>query len=871
MKHKRTIAGIAGVLATVLLLAGCTNEIIQPEKRSDGKARVSFTAPIVAEGTPTRAALTEKTTVRVVVFTSSNPTYTAEQTYYADASGKLKPCTVNNDGTFKAEDTTSELALYPGTYDFYAYTPALPLTNRNSITVPNGVDYASSVTSGKEVKTDMSLALTTLARQCAKIALVVKTDPANTLMTGLSVAAAGVTINNLPAATAVGLNKPIAQASGSATLGVPQTAFKTVSATESSAITYLLPRLGENRMKIDYSLTYTVSGSTETKTISGTMGNTVLDAGKEYTFTLTMRQAGASLAVTEWIESNQEVATGESFDYSKTGNPAFLIGLRNMESPVDGTETMNWYVANGVYDATHNSSTKKACPEGWKLPTHEELMLMYIVKSAFPPAYLPADGDYWSSTQYDDTYGWVTRFSNGYTFCNTESGVDKTTKLKVRCIRDYGVNGKNPTILISTDNKVIIDNRNILDAAIYSKAKARTTQATNTTKTTVNDDTDIASEKSNMTISHYFEVAKKDYNETETNWISAVNSCNTWTEDGGNWRLPTQKEVMLLSILSKEIEQRASSIGFSSFKADNYWSATESLDNYSWCGNFNLGTMSYFGTINGGKTKPHYVRCVRDVGFMSQLTVTADYAQWGNSFTANVPFNSLNGAVTIKSIDNTGADKNWVTSAIISGTTSGNVVITYAPTAGNNGVHNDVNITLANQGGFIQTITVKYDNGFIPNSALSTSGWTTNLPGKGIQVAKMGNKLPSATADASPANSELVIWGADQSVSGAQQSGVGKGQANTTAIISSLGNSSAANKCTLMGAGWYWSSLDELAAIQKVQKNYLGGSYRFEGSAYWTSTEINASTAQSIHMSTGDQTQGEKKNQSRIRCVRDVQ
>lgn len=862
MKSKRTIKGGSWVLAVLLLLVGCTNEITQPGARSDGKARVSFDTPGIAQEVMTRASLAENTTVRVVAYRAGETTYCGSQAYYTDADGKLKPCTVNDDGSFKAVDTQNELALPPDSYDFYAYTPALPLSaDYKSVTVPNGVDYASSVKTGVSVTTDMTLTLTELSRKCSKIALVVKKADENTAMTALSVTSGGVTISALATSQNVALNKDITPAAGTTTLNVPVTAF-TLAGTTSTAFTYLLPRLGTDRMKIDYNLTYTVSGTTETKPVSGTMGNIVLEKGKSYTFTLTMRKTGVSLSVTDWIESNQEVVTGESLDYTDNGEPWFLIAARDAKNPVNnGTEAMNWYQANGVVDAT-NPDGKKACPDGWRVPTREDIMLMWIYKNGIINSNL-VENNYWSSTISSEANAFFLRMTNGYIAGKPVDADEnnKTNLYYIRCVRDvsaitkkypYSINGK---IIVSRDESGGLNKGSLHTDWQISPAHDE--------------------RQSDNALSASFEVAKDDCNSTNSiilekesyTWTEATSVCSAYSENGVSWRLPTQRELMSISVMYNSGYLK----GITAFKTSlDYWTSTHQKQGYnSWRFSFADNRMT-----TALIASQFFVRCVRDVDLtVTSSTFTADYAQWNNSFSTNVTFNSMSGSVSVKSIDNSGADKNWLTSAVVSGSsTNGHIQITYKPTAGNAGVHNDVTITLVNQAGTTRTITVKYDNGFIPSSALSANGWTTTLPTNGIQIAKKGNKLPLETADPSPSNSELNAWGLATAVPGAQQSGIGKGYANTSAIITAQGTATAANKCRILNGGdWYLSSRDELIAIQKVHKSYLGASYTLENSNFWSSTDSSDSAqAWMVHMWDGTQSQGKKTDQSRVRCVRNV-
>lgn len=606
MKSKRTIKGGSLVLSVLLLLVGCTNEITQPGARSDGKARVNFDVPGIAEEVTTRAVLAENTTVRVVAYRAGETTYCGSQAYYTDASGKLKPCTVNADGSFKAVDTENELALLADTYDFYAYTPALPLSaDYKSVTVPNGVDYASSVKTGVSVTTDMTLTLTELARKCSKIALVVKKADDNTAMTALSVASGGVTISALPTSQNVALNKDITPAKGTTTLDVPSTAF-TLAGTTSTAFTYLLPRLGTDRMKIDYNLTYTVSGTTETKPVSGTMGNIVLEKGKSYTFTLTMRKTGASLSVTDWIESNQEVVTGESLDYTDNGKPWFLIAARDAKNPVNGTETMNWYQANGVVDATTNPDGKKACPDGWRVPTRDEIAMLWIYSKtlAFDKA-----AYYWSSTAGTSSSDvWMGYFYNGVISENVRTG-----RLKTRCIRSNSM-ANYPRV--ETDKQTIISRDatgGVKETLTLTSAQITWLNTTNTSTTGYNEQSDYNK------VSPKLQVAIVDCTTSNSttassgttlyNWANAYTACKAYTENSsgaGSWRLPTQRELMLIYNVNNKL-QNPITLG-----TTFYWTGTESSSNTNLACYLIFANKTLTGYLHM-KTYEGYVRCVRDV------------------------------------------------------------------------------------------------------------------------------------------------------------------------------------------------------------------------------------------------------------------
>ena len=98
----------------------------------------------------------------------------------------LKPCTVTPDADGKVASASTAgakpLYLLPGTYDFYAITPAFASADHKSVSVAHGDDFASSLTAGVELKfsgivvqdgsensTKGAVTLTTLDRKCSKI------------------------------------------------------------------------------------------------------------------------------------------------------------------------------------------------------------------------------------------------------------------------------------------------------------------------------------------------------------------------------------------------------------------------------------------------------------------------------------------------------------------------------------------------------------------------------------------------------------------------------------------------------------------------------------------------------------------------------
>lgn len=249
--------------------------------------------------------------------------------------------------------------------------------------------------------------------------------------------------------------------------------------------------------------------------------------------------------------------------------------------------------------------------------------------------------------------------------------------------------------------------------------------------------------------------------------------------------------------------------------------------------------------------------------------VVMDWWNLGENFSTEVSFEA-DGDVTFLGYYVKGAQINtlpsWISiTAPTFPATSGTFNLTYTPTGGSNasendGVHDDVVIRLK-RGNITKSVTVVYDNGYIPNELLQQVGWNTNLPGRGIHLAKEGNKLPnmekgsdvkSELSNGSIKKDELVepalmqyrrydgneVYSLSVSFSvfltAKDSPQLGNGPANT-ALIKSLDHSFF-TKLAGLNADWYIPSVGEMAAIGQCN-NYLGTSYKYgTGVYYYTSS-----------------------------------
>lgn len=217
------------IFLSVFGLLACTEADDLTFRDADGVV-VSFTTPGMTTGdVNTRAVSTyvpldENTTVRILVYRRTGATadmatdtYIGENTYAANAFGALVACAVDSDGKINPDGTVKDLRLIQGNYDFYAITPALPVTkeasnNARKVSVNHGADYATSLTQqGVITTTSGAITLDVLDRKCSKLEFVFDRKSTNVskieieevVLTSMSDAPlVGMLAQNLPDASA---------------------------------------------------------------------------------------------------------------------------------------------------------------------------------------------------------------------------------------------------------------------------------------------------------------------------------------------------------------------------------------------------------------------------------------------------------------------------------------------------------------------------------------------------------------------------------------------------------------------------------------------------------------------------------------------
>lgn len=125
---------------------------------------------------------------------------------------------------------------------------------------------------------------------------------------------------------------------------------------------------------------------------------------------------------------------------------------------------------------------------------------------------------------------------------------------------------------------------------------------------------DLASSTAtNAQIYYKLEIAPKDIckesklgvSAVAISWAEAYNNCKKLNFNGTGWRLPTQRELMMMWIYRDTINSLLSYW----FVADLYWSATEGHSTTAWYVNFDGGNTF----TDSKRNSDCRVRCVREI------------------------------------------------------------------------------------------------------------------------------------------------------------------------------------------------------------------------------------------------------------------
>ena len=298
-------SGMIKYLPAVLLFCSCTESGLLLRERE--RFAVHFSASGIGMEVTTRASspLSDNTTLRILAFrrVGQSPDlqadeYMGEGTYKAaGGNGALTP--------------VSSLLLRAGTYDFYALTPALAVTNPDgggaglscAVSIGHDVDYATSLTAGRAVdESNPSVPLNDLVRRCTR--LVFELSPKAGNITSVGVESAGLTnMTHAPIEAALHTALPVSGVAQDDELMIAGGEFSAPDADlNTSAATVTLPReAGKFRFKMNVEF----NGKAAAEFAADMPETLVFAPGTQYRFTMKMKGGSIQLILTvlPWGES----------------------------------------------------------------------------------------------------------------------------------------------------------------------------------------------------------------------------------------------------------------------------------------------------------------------------------------------------------------------------------------------------------------------------------------------------------------------------------------------------------------------------------------------------------------------------------------
>lgn len=304
--------------------------------------------------------------------------------------------------------------------------------------------------------------------------------------------------------------------------------------------------------------------------------------------------------------------------YTDNDNQAWFIVDPNNQI-VDDSDLMNWYVASGTTHATYNPTGKKACPDGWRLPTRNELMIMYIYNETrlLPTAqygvFLPyrMEDDllyYWPSTNGETTSGAYGIAGNG----KVNQNVYKTLKNLTRCVKDVESPAAKQYPYEAADRIIVSrdEDGGAIESGLLTPAQIAHLNTVNTTE-----EENRYNEFDPLNhVSPKFQVSSQTVGQYD--FATAYTTCKNYSEGSdpatgkGKWRVPNQREFLLLKLLSTMEDSQITSTNANYSTGTYDSSAEESNEERVWVTHYNRGYWSF--SIRGINDKYNIV-CIRDI------------------------------------------------------------------------------------------------------------------------------------------------------------------------------------------------------------------------------------------------------------------
>lgn len=215
----------------------------------------------------------------------ANNTYSVINGYY------LAPAVVNSAGSVTTGNA-SEMYLLNDQYDFYFYTPAIPLSTDSTVKVNNGMDFASGMVADVLVdEKNTWVNIPVLQRQTSRIEFTIQPDQSYTDATSIKIGELGMNLlrtSNAPYTLKLG-ESIVAIADTSDNHVIASTNFTQILPNKIQGFDYILPKVAG-----DLYLYFNLAVNGLGQTYIAILPNVSFESGSNYIYNVLIKQNGST-------------------------------------------------------------------------------------------------------------------------------------------------------------------------------------------------------------------------------------------------------------------------------------------------------------------------------------------------------------------------------------------------------------------------------------------------------------------------------------------------------------------------------------------------------------------------------------------------
>ena len=298
---------------------------------------------------------------------------------------------------------------------------------------------------------------------------------------------------------------------------------------------------------------------------------------------------------------------------------------------IDYTDNrMPWFVMNpqSLSSITYEQDFENisGLPTSWSIPNKKDMMLAWIYQSN---SINNLNGYYWVKEMVDENNNeaslgtivsrWAIEMGSGQTIAMSKGSDGSPLRGNLIPIKD--ISGFQYPYVKQENGRDVIVSRDEEGGVESNRLRIGDIDASYTEISTSN------------AVAAQFEISSypvDNDDRVKKTWADAQTYCNELTEDGGGWRMPTQRELMLMYVLNDQLSKKLlmtpeevedadgdmNGNGEETGKHIFYWSGTtdSQASDEGWSVCFCTDEYGKEGKTEGyPKTEMNFVRCVRDV------------------------------------------------------------------------------------------------------------------------------------------------------------------------------------------------------------------------------------------------------------------